>query len=475
MRITKRILSVSFDIFLVVWTLTLVLDDFGIPITTAAFHLILVIPALWLKVLLRLDLGLLPKPIDLLIFGPFYERRKQFALMGVSLGFSFFSLEMLFRNYLDLLPQNIANEIGTRYRVGGGGIYLFDYEVMIHRMRPNYTTSMYYNGYRWRHVTDSRGYRNSKEYATADIVLIGDSMIYGHGVESESTVASKLEVLTKKNVYNMGRQGASIQQEYEYFVHDALGLRPAWVFVFFLNNDLNDLLIGLTLKEQFEFIQTPISDFEHPYKVPGIAPTSGIYHTIKDRLSYSPTLRIYFGLMRAVRLKRIMKSFTAESAENTASQSNASEQRHQSASLLPMILAESSGFRTDSPLQEKQSVESGYDDFLNEYKDSAPFSENPRYLSAMKFQLHALRKLQYLSHNQCLRWALIYIYTGQPYDEIYQDILGEFCRLKDINYLNLEGAFEKEKEAGLFLPNDGHFTDQGALVTARALIERFGL
>ena len=87
----------------------------------------------------------------------------------------------------------------------------------------------------------------------------------------------------------------------------------------------------------------------------------------------------------------------------------------------------------------------------------------------------ALRKLQYLSHNQGLRWALIYIYTGQPYDEIYQDILGEFCRLKDINYLNLEGAFEKEKEAGLFLPNDGHFTDQGALVTARALIERFGL
>jgi len=45
---------------------------------------------------------------------------------------------------------------------------------------------MYYNRYVWTHEADALGFRNRGPIVPADVLLLGDSFIYGHGVEYES-------------------------------------------------------------------------------------------------------------------------------------------------------------------------------------------------------------------------------------------------------------------------------------------------
>src|SRR5215467_7764816 len=52
--------------------------------------------------------------------------------------------------------------------------------------------------YYWHHKTDAMGFRNPADRTQASIVLLGDSMVYGHGVEETSTIRHHLEILLKQ-------------------------------------------------------------------------------------------------------------------------------------------------------------------------------------------------------------------------------------------------------------------------------------
>src|SRR5436309_711612 len=81
----------------------------------------------------------------------------------------------------------------------------------------------------WTHETDAFGFRNRKVTVPADIVLLGDSMIYGHGLEYESTVGYLLERLTGLSVANLARQGDCAFQE-AYLLTEYVSLfRPRYV------------------------------------------------------------------------------------------------------------------------------------------------------------------------------------------------------------------------------------------------------
>ncbi|MDE0819727.1 MAG: hypothetical protein OSA95_01310, partial [Opitutales bacterium] len=83
-------------------------------------------------------------------------------------------------------------------------------------MKINFRTRMFYYGYKWFHATDSRGFRNQVSAGKPDVLLLGDSMIYGHGVDAESTISHHLEKLSGIRVYNMGQQGACMHEEYTF-------------------------------------------------------------------------------------------------------------------------------------------------------------------------------------------------------------------------------------------------------------------
>ena len=116
-------------------------------------------------------------------------------------------VEILLRRFHQRLPLPLSSFIATSYHSGVGGIYFHEPRLHMRLMKPHYQREMYYNGYRWQHRTDHMGFRNPQDRGQARVVLLGDSMIYGHGVNEQHTVRHHLEALTRQPVSNLGIQG----------------------------------------------------------------------------------------------------------------------------------------------------------------------------------------------------------------------------------------------------------------------------
>ena len=109
-------------------------------------------------------------------------------------------------------------------------------------LKPNVDVGCAWNGYRWHHHGDRYGYRNPYSVSQADLVLLGDSMTYGHGVEETSTAAHFLRQELGRTVVNLGWMGDSPIQYVARLRNYALPLHPLVVVVFFFQNDFDDIL-----------------------------------------------------------------------------------------------------------------------------------------------------------------------------------------------------------------------------------------
>src|SRR5262244_941689 len=101
-------------------------------------------------------------------------------------------LEVVLRWRPTLLGAAYANGALSRYTVRAGGIYYRDRNLRMNFMIPNFQTRMYANVYVWHHQTDALGFRNAQLHIPADVVLLGDSLVYGQAVEFEDTLANRL-------------------------------------------------------------------------------------------------------------------------------------------------------------------------------------------------------------------------------------------------------------------------------------------
>lgn len=141
-----------------------------------------------------------------------------------------------------LAGQTFADGIGSKYRVSAEGIYYEHPDFPLTRlMKPEFETQMSFKGYSWKHRADRYGFRNMEERSRADVVLLGDSFIYGHGLELDQTVGRHLELRTGLAVINMARQGDSILQQV-CLLNAFIGtFRPRYVVHFFFQNDIPDI------------------------------------------------------------------------------------------------------------------------------------------------------------------------------------------------------------------------------------------
>jgi hypothetical protein len=176
-------------------------------------------------------------------------------------------VEIVLRARPTLLGQAFANGVLSKYSDREGGIFYKDRQAQMRFMIPEFTTSMYANGYVWTHRTDALGFRNPRLSMPTDIVLLGDSYIYGHGVEVESTVGVILERLTGLSVANLARQGDCALQQ-AYLAAEFLPVfRPRYVFYFFFENDLGDLYALIGDDAMRAYIEQPPESIRHPARL----------------------------------------------------------------------------------------------------------------------------------------------------------------------------------------------------------------
>jgi hypothetical protein len=287
-------------------------------------------------------------------------------------------------------------------------------------MRPNYQRMMYFNGYSWYHETDAMGFRNPASRSSAYVVLLDDSMIYGHGVGETSTVRNYLEKILHKPVANLGIQGSSIHEEYQVLKTFGVNLHPRFVFLFFLVNDIRDLTVHLSDEEMENFLNTSVDDHISPY-----------FKTLQ-------TVNESYGLSTYLRSLYIVKAFDF---------------------FVKYIYRyfHSNAYASES------------------LWEALPFfQENPRFLLAMRFHLHALRKIQNISEMNHFHFVNVFIYGGVSYPDpeaIYENIIENFCNEYQIQFYNLKDDIIRAMAQGkeVFLKRDGHFTDEGARVVAYAI------
>ena len=330
--------------------------------------------------------------------------------------------EICLRSFHDLFPQALSNHVATGYHTGFSGIYRYNPDLRLVLMKPDFARDMYFNGYRWQHQTDGMGFRNPITRDQADVVLLGDSMVYGHGLEETHTLRHQLETLIQRPVQNLGMQGSSVHQEYHILKNFGLQLEPQFTFLFFLSNDIHDLTVYLKDAEMRQFLaqQTDSRDLDYILRSPQKSWRRFLYR-IKEELY----------VMRAAKaLRMLLKQHLVADAH---------------AALLSW--------------------------------DALPlFRDNPRFSLAMQFHIDALRKMYAIARQHNIRLVNVFIYTGQEQyaqeEPAYEKILHDFCDTENIPFLSLrEMVRQHPKRHMLFLQHDGHFSQSGARLVAQVLAE----
>lgn len=173
------------------------------------------------------------------------------------------SLELILRLTISLWPREIRNLILSKYTYAADGIYFHDPRWNIHIMKPNFRQEkMFYNDHWWYHKINSIGIRDSRNIDKADIIVLGDSMIYGPGVNIENTLCYYLEKSSGLKVANLGVQGDYPPHQYIRLKHLGLFLKPKIVLFSINEQDEIDFLLN---KPTEEYINKLISEAPPDY------------------------------------------------------------------------------------------------------------------------------------------------------------------------------------------------------------------
>jgi hypothetical protein len=181
------------------------------------------------------------------------------TLMAASVALA---LELALWTHPGVLDGALANFAYGGYHWFRGGIYDRD----LHRgavMVAGFRRRMYWNGHSWMHETNADGYRGAR-LEQADAVFLGDSMIYGHGVEQDDTVAARFQALTGRPTANLGQQGTGAIQQLMAFQATGRRLHPRLVFAASHPTDIADALEVYDIDELRHFDREGLVEGQWP-------------------------------------------------------------------------------------------------------------------------------------------------------------------------------------------------------------------
>ena len=143
---------------------------------------------------------------------------KRFLFWGILVALTLAGMEGAVRLLVLLIPVNPVVELQFEIPDSRLG----------HTLNPNYPEH------------DQNGFRNKLRLPKADLVVLGDSQIYGFGIQTDRLWPQQLGELTGMRAYNMGVPGWGPVQSL-FLLDKALDLGPAVVLeAFYSGNDLYD-------------------------------------------------------------------------------------------------------------------------------------------------------------------------------------------------------------------------------------------
>jgi hypothetical protein len=160
--------------------------------------------------------------------------------------------EVALRARPQLLQGQLANVAYSGYHWLGGGIYDLDPHIGP-VLRPGARRAMYWSGHRWRHEANAQGFRGPAR-DRADAVFLGDSMVYGHGLEEDDTLPAQFEKASGLATANLGQQGTGLVQDYLILRAKGAALRPRVVYLCVHFNDVEDALVYYEERELQRFV-----------------------------------------------------------------------------------------------------------------------------------------------------------------------------------------------------------------------------
>ena len=174
---------------------------------------------------------------------PFLLRHAALWLVPLSVIVALLLLEGALRLFPSLLPaeaqlkqlwqeQTPVKSVGDPYL---GFIY-----------PPHYKAEIASNDFRFTLDSDEHGFRNASPWPDrAEVVVVGDSMAYGWGVEQRESWTTLLDAaLPASRVITLGLPGTTPQQYARYFEKFGVALRPKIViFAIFPGNDIIDAAV----------------------------------------------------------------------------------------------------------------------------------------------------------------------------------------------------------------------------------------
>lgn len=170
-------------------------------------------------------------------------------------------LEIVLHLSPSLFSPKLLNYAFSRYGTFPGAMYYEEPVTGVYFMHRDQEIRASYNGYFWEHQTDGLGFRNPEGLDAKEILLLGDSLVYGHGVEEEDTAAHILREKYGLRVYNMSRQGDSLYTHYILLRVYLQELRPKKVVLFFFANDLFDIEQARTEEQILELPEIEEYDY----------------------------------------------------------------------------------------------------------------------------------------------------------------------------------------------------------------------
>ena len=164
------------------------------------------------------------------------------ALVGASVAFALGAAEALLRLFPGLMPeaaqlrihwQDLSEPV-TQADPYLGHVYPANHVDQIERPGGDFAFT---------YTTDEHGFRNPSPWPDrADIVVLGDSMAFGYGVEDDETWTALLaDWLSGTRIINLGLIGAAPQQYLRIYERYGQALQPDLVlFCLFPGNDVHD-------------------------------------------------------------------------------------------------------------------------------------------------------------------------------------------------------------------------------------------